>query len=149
MERILYQEIYNKISKLKSITTLGAFVTFLHQEIIKGHSDLKYDAVSDRTLERGFKAYLEPEILQKFKRLHREKQEQKMEKPYEPSLKTLNLLAEYLGHKDYAAFSYFIQVKTEKDSIPNENSSKISITVNQFGKENTNIGEIKTDNLYL
>lgn len=146
MEKILYKQIYNKISKLKTTSTLGAFATFLHKEIIKEHSELTYDIISDRTLERGFRTYLDSETLQTF---NIEKKEE--DKRYEASLQTLNLLAKYMGYKDYAGFSYETLKKQENNTNENteENSPKISFTVNQFGKENINVGEIKTDNLYL
>ena len=147
MENTLYKEVYAKITQLKTVTTLGELATFLHQQIVEKHPELPYDIISDRTLERGFKSYLHHEILQKFEK----KSEQKQEKPYKASLKTLNLLAEYLEHKDFAEFSHETLKNSEnnKEKEAKERDAKITFTVHQTGENNTAIREIRTDNLYL
>lgn len=62
--------------------------------------------------------------------------------------KTKDFFAVYCGFEGYNSFLADSKIERKENDTSNSNS-KISITVNQHGKENTSIGEIKTDNLYL
>lgn len=61
--------------------------------------------------------------------------------------KTKDFFAIYCGFEGYNSFLADSKIERKENDILT--NSKISITVNQHGKENTSIGEINTENLYL
>lgn len=140
MEVLLYEEVFLKAMEIKRAKNLGDLTSFLVQAI-NDNSDKKHDLISSRTIKRGFKEFLSPELLESFT-WNRESDKSDKEKKYVPSLNTLNLLAVYLDYKSFADFSAQNLSKNQKGEKGKKQAKKPRVTVNQYGKEAVNLEQV-------
>lgn len=117
MEKLLYQKVFEKGVGMKSATTLGQLSSFLAKDIEEVY---KY-VVNPKTLIRGFRIYVESEILLKYRSSHSCVN-------YSPHVDTLKILSIYMGYESFSDFCQKNKVEEEEVKQPKQ---KNNITVYQ------------------
>ncbi len=117
MEKLLYQKVFEKVSDMKSATSLGQLSSFLANDI---EEVLSYN-VNPKTFNRGFRIYLEPNVLAQF-------QSSRSCVGYSPHIDTLKILSLYIGYESFSDFCQKNKVEKEEVEQPKQ---KNNITVCQ------------------
>ena len=118
MEKLLYQKVFEKGVGMKSASTLGQLSSFLAKDI----EDVSKSVINPKTLIRGFRNYVESEILSKYRSSHNFFN-------YSPHVDTLKILSIYMGYESFSDFCQKNKV-VEKEELE-QKKQKNNITVYQ------------------
>jgi hypothetical protein len=117
MEKLLYTKVFEKGVGMKSASTLGQLSSFLSKDI----DDVCNYVINPKTLLRGFRIYVESEILIKYRSSYSYVN-------YSPHVDTLKILSIYMG---YESFSDFCQKNKVEEKEVEQPKQKNNITVYQ------------------